>query len=149
MEKDTIEEVMLRFQIELSRLGGELSGKEEERQRAREHLRNLPLISFREQPLKPILKWRLPRRIEKLGREVADLREKISQYTQAETELEQGEYEMAISLLDELANRVFAVNSSGTIGNVGISSIPSQAFYKITDLRAKLASWQNPEGVAK
>ncbi len=128
---------------ELSLLEKELAAKEEGYRKAVEDLRKLPLVSRLERPLKPFLRWFLPRKVKKLRREMADLREKISQYRQAETELKEGNYGLASILLGKLADRFcypampsLGFDSLAGGGSTGICANPM--FFHLIDLKEKL-----------
>lgn len=143
MKDSLIMEIEGYFWDELSRLKRKLAVKEEEYNKIVNRLRSLPFASRLERVLKPFLKYLLPRKVKKLGKEIAGLREKIKQHKQAGTELEQGEYRLALILLDQLADRFFCLSMpalypgfDGADGTNGLYS--GSIFFKIIDLKKEL-----------
>lgn len=136
-------EVIECFQAERSRSERELTVKEKNHQNTVYQVSELLLVSIWKNLLKPILRWFFPRKLQKLKKEIANLKRRIECCAQAETDLRKGKYELAISLLDEMINRLPATIPTSTISSFdGTIQARNERFYYLLELKLKLISRQ-------
>lgn len=141
-----VEKVIERFKDESSRSERELTVKEKNHQNTVYKVSELLLVSIWKNLLKPVLRWFFPRKLQKLKKEIANLKRRIECCAQAETDLRKGKYELAILLLDEMINSSPAtIPPTPTVPNFeGIvqTQIRDERFYYLLDLRQQLISLQ-------
>ena len=138
-----VREVIECFRAESSRSERELTVKEKNHLNTVHQVSELPFVSIWQNPLNPVLGWFLPRKLRKLKTEIAALKDRISQYITAEEELRQGKYEAAISLLNEMMNRLPVTIPTSTISSFdGTIQARNERFYYLLDLKQKLSSLQ-------
>jgi len=130
------------FRAEHGRLERELTAKEEEYKRLPTSFSELSVVSFWEKPYKPLLKWFIPRKANKLRQEIPVLTEKVKLFSQAIADLEQGIYNTAIPLFHELTDRFLypLLSPVLSIEPMHSTSMPNPTFLHILNLKKQLIS---------
>ena len=137
-ERSVVEEVTYHFLAEQRRLKRELSEKQEKYSKSVISFSELPFVPLWKNPLKPFFKWRIPRKIEQLKKEIPELRQKIEEFAKAIVDLEQGIYHSAIPLFNSTADRFYRPSPPG--GSVSFFARHNQKFFYIFDLKKQLIS---------
>jgi hypothetical protein len=122
----------------------EMTAKGKKYNKTLKGLRRLPFASPLEKLFGPFLARLLPRRLKKIRRDIVALKEKLGRYEKAIGELEQGEYDLAIELLDKLADEFF--NSAPPLAfsgpdssTISVASLPGSMFLHVLDLKKQLS----------
>ncbi len=139
MSTTLIKEEEMREIAKLLKNGQERLERElaEEKKRSREVEREfseLRSISFLENPFRFLTRKFVQIKAKNLKKNIVELTQKIQEYTRAQVELKKGMHDLAIQLLDEIAER-FYIMERLDIPHIGIRNT---RYWKTLDLREKL-----------
>jgi len=151
-ENSIVGEVIEYFRVGRSWLEEELAVKEKSHQNTVFQASELLLVSIWQNPLKPVLRRFLPRKIRKLKKKIANLKKRIECCVQAETDLGEKKYKSAILLLDEMINSspatIPATSMVPNLEGTAQTQMPNPQFQYLLDLRQKLNYLQDGKAEA-
>ena len=134
IKEEEMKEIVKLLKDGQERLERELAEEEKRFREVERKFSELPSISFLENPLGFLNRKLVGRRAKNLKKNIVELRQKIQEYAEAQVELKKGMHDLAIQLLDEIAER-FYIMERLDIPHIGIRNT---RYWKILDLRAKL-----------
>lgn len=106
-KRQVVEETMGYLRYEQGRLERELAKKEEEYKKLEISFSEFPFIPLLRKIFQRKFKGLMLRRKHNLEEEIPVLKERVSQFTQAISDLEQGIYDTAIPLITQVTSRFF------------------------------------------